>query len=139
LDNNQIIAPIDYGLNAACCLVSKKVWDKHKFNEQFIASEDKEWSIRVCNDGFKIYTINETYFYYLNRSKKSSINRFKIETIIYHQLRNTKYSSKVTIFLAFFKQIFIVNNINYFFYIFDEFRWFLAKLEINRKVNKLKK
>jgi rhamnosyltransferase len=79
LQNNfEVREPLDFGLMTACALVNKEVWVNNKFNEELVANEDKEWSQRVVNNGFKILDFNETYFYFIKRNSQASLKRYKI-------------------------------------------------------------
>jgi rhamnosyltransferase len=102
--------PLKFGLMAACCLVVKSVWESHKFNEDLVFSEDKEWSLRVTVSGFNIFDLNETFFYFIERTKKSSINRFKNETLAYHQLFKVNSPSKLKVVGSLLKKVFISNT-----------------------------
>ena len=115
LENNFTVKePLKYGLMAACCIVVKTVWEQHKVNEVLGFSEDKEWSERVVNEGFSIYDINETFFYFIKRSKSSLVNRHKNETLAGYQLFETKPPSRVKVILHLLKKV-IFKNTKVFF------------------------
>jgi len=110
----KVIEPLKYGLIAACCIVVKSVWEQYKINEDLVASEDKEWSKRVVDNGFEIYDFNETYYYFINRSKSSNINRYKIETLASYQLFKTKPPSRIKVVLGLIKKIVFKNTKTFF-------------------------
>ena len=113
--NFEVKQPLDFGLMAACCLVSKRVWQQIKFDESLPFSEDKEWSDRVTKKGFKIYDFNETFFYEIQRNEASQLNRIKNETLAHFQLhKNKKFPSKIKLVFSFLKKVFILNTISYF-------------------------
>lgn len=137
IENNfEVKIPFRYGLMAACCLINKKVWENHKFDESLVAIEDKEWSKRVDRNGFKIVDLDETYFYFLKRSKTSSLNRFKIETIAEYQLQNKAFSSPIKSIISFFKKILWTNNINYLRGILQDIRMLRVKIDIYENLKK---
>ena len=110
LKNDFLITqPLKYGLMAACCIVVKDVWENHKFDENLPFSEDKEWSNRVINNGFNIYDINETFYYFIKRNQKSELVRFKNETLAAYQLKVEKLPSTVSIIVDLIKRLFYLN------------------------------
>lgn len=116
LENNfEIKQPLEFGLMAACCLVSKKVWEQMQFDENLTFSEDKEWSLRVTEMGFKIYDFNETFFYEIHRNEQSQLNRIKNETLAHYLLHNNKkFPTKLKLLFSFFKKVILNNTISYF-------------------------
>ncbi|WP_452220373.1 glycosyltransferase family 2 protein [Lacinutrix salivirga] len=135
LQNNFLVKePLKFGLMAACAVVVKSVWEQHKFNEELGFSEDKEWSQRVTNAGFNIFNMNETFFYFIKRNKAGLVNRFKSETLAYHQLFNVKSPSKLKIIGSFFKKALITNTKTYFGQLITDFKKAKAKLEIHKKL-----
>jgi rhamnosyltransferase len=131
----EVKQPLDFGLMAACCLVSKKVWEHNKFDESLPFSEDKEWSHRITENGFKIYDFNETFFYDINRNEASQINRIKNETLAHYQLhKSKKFPSKIKLVFSFFKKIFILNTISYFRTIKRDFQIFKIKFWISNQL-----
>lgn len=131
-DNFEIKNGLSYGLMAACAMVNKKIWEKHKFNEKLVASEDKEWSDRVLKAGFKISDFNETYFYHIKRSERGNLNRWKIETIAHYQLHKSKYPSILKLILVFIKKTIWILPLEYLKAIFHEIKLLRLKLIINR-------
>jgi len=122
--------PLRFGLMGACCLVNKEVWKDFKFDEELLAIEDKEWSKRVIENGYKILDLNETYFYFINRSQNSSRNRFKNETIAEYQLYNKNFYTPSRSILSFLKKIFWTNNIRYIRTIVNDLKMLRTKFEI---------
>jgi rhamnosyltransferase len=114
-NNFEVQNPLDYGLMASCCLVSKKVWKEFKFDEELPFSEDKAWSQKVALEGYKIYDFNETFFYDVKRNQVSQLNRIKHEMLATYMLHeNLKFPSPLKIVLSFFKKSFITNTIQYY-------------------------
>lgn len=141
--NNQFTVkdPLKFGLMGACCLINKEVWEDFKFDPMLPAIEDKEWSKRVIEKGYKIIDLNETYFYFIRRNFDSSHQRFKKETIAEYQLYNKKFSSPIRSLLSFLKKIIWTNHIRYIKTIGGDFKMLKTKLEIyaslkNRKSNR---
>jgi glycosyltransferase involved in cell wall biosynthesis len=131
----RVKEPIEFGLMAACCIVSKKVWLQFPFNEELVFSEDKEWSNRVTKAGLSIYEMNESFFYFIKRTTKSDLDRFKNETIAKYQLLNIKSPSDLKIILSFLKKIIITNTIVFFKIISNDYKIAKVKFEINRILN----
>jgi len=76
---------------------SKKVWELHKFKDDIITMEDKEWSLRVIKNGFDIEFSPSIFCYDIDRSHRQFFFRFKNETIGGYQLWNTPYTYKSAI------------------------------------------
>lgn len=131
LNNDKIIKdPIKYGIVAACCMVNKDSWERVKFNEELVGGEDKEWSKRVIDHNFKILDVNETYFYFIKRTKQQLFNRYKVELIINDKLNSIEYtlinafnglirslyiifkSFLIDLYYSFKRFIFLINYIN---------------------------
>lgn len=111
-NNYEVKEPYQYGLMAACCLVSKKVWETIPFNEELSFSEDKEWSERVIKNGYKIYDFNESFFYDIKRSDSSELNRIKNETLAQYQLnKQLVFPSKIKLIASFVYGILVLNPI----------------------------
>ena len=110
LQNDFLITePLKYGLMAACCIVVKEVWLKHKFDEKLLFSEDKEWSNRVVKNGYKIYDVNETFYYFIKRNNKSELTRFKNETLVAYQLKVEQPPSIFSVIIDLVKRLFYLN------------------------------
>ena len=113
-NNFEVLDPLNHGLMAACCMISKNVWEDHKFDENLTFSEDKEWSKRLVENGFKIMDSNETFFYDIDRSQASLLNRYKNETLSYYMLNNDKkFPNSGKLILSFLYKIGFVNTKNY--------------------------
>lgn len=127
--------PLEYGLMAACCIINKNVWNKVKFNEDLLAIEDKEWSKRVMDDGYKILDLNETYFYFAHKNLEENLNRYKIESITSFQLHNKKFPTPINSFLSLIKKIFVTNVFQYFRNCRRALLGFKTNLEIYQSLN----
>lgn len=135
-NNFEITEPLKYGLMAGCCIVNREIWEHHKFDENLVFSEDKEWSDRVVKNGFKILDINETFFYFIKRDRKSILNRYRNENIADYQLNNKQFASPLHSIASFFKKIFITNNIRYFKTLVNDFFVLKTKFKIYEKLKK---
>lgn len=134
-NNNFLVnKPLEFGLMAACCIISKSVWMNYKFNEDLIACEDKEWSMRVIDSGFRIIDINETYFYFIKRTDKSLVNRYKNETLVYYQLHQKKFPALIRIIFEFLKKIFVINIKTFFKSLKIDFLIFIERIKISKKL-----
>jgi glycosyltransferase involved in cell wall biosynthesis len=129
----KVLEPLKYGLMTACSIVNKKVWLIHKFDVELPFSEDKEWSDRVCKNGFEIEDLDETFFYFIKRDFKSNVLRYKNETLSGCRLHNQTFPSLFRIILSFFKKIFFTNSINYFKIVYHDFLILKAKMEIRKE------
>lgn len=127
-----------YGLNAACCMIKKEVWEKFPFNESLKALEDKEWSQRIVGNGFKILEINESYFYFLHRSIEQEVKRFKQETETHYILTRKEYFNFYYLIASMFKKILFLNTLEYFKIIKRDILLSKSKLEIAKKLRKNK-
>ncbi len=135
-NNNFIVKdPLRFGLMAGCCLVNKEVWNNYKFDEDLIAIEDKEWSARVVNAGFEILDLNETYFYFIQRDFRSSLERYKKETVAEYQLRGKQFPSGFRIILSFLKKIIFTNTKIFFKTIINDWNMLKTKFKISDSVN----
>ena len=65
---------------------SKKVWEKHPFNEEVATFEDKEWSKRILDKGYDIDFVPSIFNYQIKRSKGQLFFRFKNDVIGNYQL-----------------------------------------------------
>ena len=114
-NNFEVSDLLNYGLMAACCMISKNVWHNHKFDEELAFSEDKEWSKRVVENGLKIMDCNETFFYDIDRSQASLLKRYKNETLSYYMLNSDKKFPNIgKLILSFLYKMGYVNVLNYF-------------------------
>ncbi|WP_336127229.1 glycosyltransferase [Mesoflavibacter sp. CH_XMU1422-2] len=69
--------PNKSGLIFSGSAFNKKVWEKHKFNKNVATFEDKEWSKRVIEKGYKIEFVPSIFSYEIKRTKKQQFFRFK--------------------------------------------------------------
>ncbi len=138
INNFEVKNPLKFGFMAACGLLSKEVWKQIQFDEELVFKEDKEWSEKVTQAGYKIYEIDETFFYFINRSENSELNRFKNETISEFQLYNRTYHSKIKIVASLIKKIFFTNFLVFFKTVKRDFKMAKIKFEINDFLHKIK-
>jgi rhamnosyltransferase len=135
----KVKQPLDFGLMAACCLVSKSVWKQFKFDEFLPFSEDKEWSQKVMKNGYTIYDFNETFFYDINRSEVSQLHRFKNETLATYTLQQEmRFPTDLKIVLSFFKKVFVTNVLQFFKSFSRDFKRFKVKLWISHQLKKVR-
>ncbi len=134
----MITEPLTAGLQASCCIVKIDVWKQFKFDEELLANEDKEWSVRAMNAGYKILDFNETYFYFVKRSLKSMMNRIKTENISGLQLSQKKHPAPTMIFASLLKKIFFTNIKIFFSTCFYDYSLFKTRLEIYSALKKNK-
>lgn len=127
--------PLEFGLMAACCIINKNIWRKVKFKEDLLAIEDKEWSKRVMDCGYKILDLNETYFYFANKNLEANLYRYKIESITTFQLHNKKFPTPIKSFLSLIKKIFVTHVFQYFRNCRRAFLGFKTNLEIYQSLN----
>jgi len=135
-NNFKVAEPLTAGLMAACCVINKNVWAQFKFDENLVAIEDKEWSQRVSEAGFEILDINESYFYFIRRSEKASLNRYKNETLASHQLTGKSFPGPFLLLGYLLKKLIVTNTKNYFKAILYDISTLKAKLEISNKLKK---
>ena len=135
----KVLEPLKYGLMTACSIVNKKVWLIHKFDEDLPFSEDKEWSDRVCKKGFEIKDLDETFFYFVKRDLKSSILRYKNETLSEYLLHERKPPKYIRIVFSLIFKISITNTISYFKTFRTDFLIFRAKNEIRKEIKRIEK
>ena len=132
----KVNEPLKFGLMTGCAIVNKEVWLETKFDENLVFSEDKEWSDRVMKKGYEILDLNETFFYFIKRDQKSSLSRYKYETISDYLFNKKKYFTTVVILFSFIKKILFVNTIQYFKIILYDFKILKVKLEIQKYLKK---
>lgn len=139
LKNDFIVKEgLNYGLMAACAMVNKKVWLIYKFDEMLLASEDKEWSARVIKNGYEIRDVNETFFYFLKRDRKSTLMRWKNEIIADYQLKNKIFPSISIISLSFLYRILLHHPGDFFKKIGYEVKLLKGKFEVKKILKELK-
>lgn len=94
---NNISSKVDSnksGLIFCGSAFNKKVWEKNKFKDDIITMEDKEWSLRVINNGFDIEFSPSIFCYDIKRTSKQNFFRFKNEVIGGYQLWHLDYNFK---------------------------------------------
>jgi glycosyltransferase involved in cell wall biosynthesis len=107
INGGFVVEPLKYGIVAACAMINKEIWAKHKFDENLIALEDKEWSSRVVSDGYSILDLNEPFFYEYNRGLKGDLIRNQKEAIALHALTGAYLPGKFKYVQFYFKKIFL--------------------------------
>ena len=135
----QIEDGTSFGLMAACAMVNKEVWKEHKFDEDLIASEDKEWSKRVLEVGFKLFDLNETYTYFANRDKSGQLKRWEIETLAEYQIKGKKYPGYGKIFIAFLYKILVRNPLKLFEMLVTDVRKLRRSFSMKKMLDKHRK
>ena len=131
-DNGAISNVLNFGLTASCSMIRKSVWKTIRFDDKLKACEDKDWSVKVTDCGFKIAEINETYFYHIKRSVGGIVNRYENETRVHHQLAGTPFYSKMKIISGFLIKVFLKN----FQELFHTVHYDILMLRANLKLNK---
>lgn len=132
----KVVDYTNYGLLAACCIINKEVWRNNKFDEELIAVEDKEWTMRVSAQGYEILDLNETFFYFINRDMKGFLKKYKIETISSYKLTNKKPFGLTKIVGSFCYRILVKNTQKYFNLIGEEIDVLKTNLEIRNKLKR---
>ena len=89
--------PNKSGLIFSGSAFAKAVWQKHPFNENVSTFEDKEWSKRVLEAGYKIDFVPSIFSYEIKRTKAQEFFRFKNDIIGNYQL----WHEEVSVFSAF--------------------------------------
>ncbi len=65
---------------------NKKVWEQHPFKADVATFEDKEWSKRVIEKGYKIEFVESIFSYEIKRTRKQKFFRFKSDVVGNYQL-----------------------------------------------------
>lgn len=78
---------------------SRKVWEKHPFQDDIVTFEDKEWTKRVLKEGYEVEMVPAVFCYDLNRSQESNYKRFKAEVFGNRDI----WGKKVTVGQVFLK------------------------------------
>lgn len=73
--------PKDAGLLFAGSAFSKRVWEAHPFQDDIVTFEDKEWTVRVINEGFEVEMVPAIFCYDMKRDPSGFFFRFKNETL----------------------------------------------------------
>ncbi len=110
------------GLMFACSAFNRKVWEKFPFKQDIVTFEDKEWTKRVLENGYKIELVPSIFFYNINRNRKQKLFRFKNDLIGGYQLFHTEYSvvNELKLFVKELINLF-VNSFLDLLYIFKRF------------------
>ncbi len=128
-------ATTDYngaGLMFACSAFSKKVWENIPFKHDITTYEDKEWTKRVLENGFKIEIVPSIFCYHIKRTRKQKYFRFKKDIVGGFQLFHNEYTFK-TVFKNFFIEIvnFFSKTVLDFYYIIKRF-FFMIRFLLNK-------
>jgi len=89
--------PNKSGLIFSGSAFAKAVWQKHPFNDNVSTFEDKEWSKRVLEAGYKIDFVSAIFSYEIKRTKAQEFFRFKNDIVGNYQL----WHEEVSVFSAF--------------------------------------
>lgn len=135
INDFEVKAPLKFGLTASCAYVNKLAWQDCRFDENIIACEDKLWSQKIIEIGYIIIEIPETYFYIIQRTTHSALNRMRNEEIASHLINNTRPISISKAFLIFVKNISLGLLINSWDYISYHFLKFRSQIFINKYLN----
>ncbi len=127
---------ITYGLMAACAVVNKNVWNKIKFDETLVFSEDKDWSQKVIDSGYLIFDCNETFYYFSKITNRQALKRYENEMLAEYQVSNKKFPHTFKIIGSLCYKIAIKNNLDYFKILKKDFNLFFIKLRIKNKLKK---
>ncbi|MDP2088617.1 MAG: glycosyltransferase [Flavobacteriaceae bacterium] len=132
---NNLSSVADYnkaGLIFAGSAFNKKIWEKYPFKKDIHTFEDKEWSKRVIEKGYKIEFVPSIFCYDIKRNKKQLFFRTKNEVIGSYQLHHTEYTLVKTIKNLLHSSYKL--TINYFvdlYYLAKKF-FFMLKFLINK-------
>lgn len=85
--------PNKSGLIFSGSAFAKAVWQKHPFNDNVSTFEDKEWSKRVLEAGYKIDFVPAIFSYEIKRTKAQEFFRFKNDIIGNYQLWHEEVSA----------------------------------------------
>jgi len=124
--------PNKSGLIFSGSAFNKEVWKLHKFREDVVTFEDKEWSKRVIEKGYEIDFVESIFHYEIKRTKKQIFSRFKNDIIGNYQLWNEDITffqacKGLLVSIAEIIKIFIID----FYYILRKY-FFLIKFIINK-------
>lgn len=83
---------------------SRSIWEKHPFNADVRTFEDKEWTIRMLQQGYRIEVVPCIFSYQIKRTPAQLFFRFKNDTIGGYQIFGIEPSVKhyFYTFLVFF-------------------------------------
>lgn len=107
--------PRDAGLLFCGSAFSKSVWEKIPFQDNIVTFEDKDWSVKVLKQGYKIEMVPAIFCYDIKRTPKSFFKRFKDETIGSYNLWGTRVSLGEVVKKLVFEQLglikgFVINS-----------------------------
>jgi GT2 family glycosyltransferase len=86
---------------------NKSVWETHQFKADITTFEDKEWTLRVLENGFDIEFCPSIFNYNIKRTKRENHFRFKNELIGSYKLWHNGITYK-SIIRSFFGDVFKV-------------------------------
>lgn len=66
---------LQWGLNATCCAIRRRVWEEVKFDEGIEAAEDKLWTREVLRRGYEVHRIPALYGYIKQSSSGTAVVR----------------------------------------------------------------
>ncbi len=92
------------GLMFACSAFRRKVWKKFPFKHDITTYEDKEWTKRTLENGYKIEIVPSIFCYHIKRNRIQKHYRFKNDVKGSYQLFHTEYSFSRTL-KVFFNEI----------------------------------
>ena len=120
------------GLMFACSVFSRKVWKEFPFKQDIITYEDKEWTKRALENGYKIEIVPSIFCYHIKRNRKQKQYRFKNDVIGGYQLFHTEYSfsKAIKVFFNEIRNLFAKSFLD-FIYIFKRF-FFMMRFLINK-------
>jgi len=124
--------PDKSGLIFSGSAFNKTVWEKYPFREDVATFEDKEWTVRVQNEGYDIDFVPSIFCYDIKRTKKQLYFRFKNDVVGNYQL----WHQDISFFSASkgFVHTIFKSLLNFFvdlYYIFKKY-FFLIKLVFNK-------
>lgn len=111
---------------------NKKIWKKEPFKEDIVTFEDKEWTKRVINNGYKVEFCPSIFCYSISRSKKQLFFRYKNEIIGGYKLWGTDISFKLFVKNALISYLSIWKNLIVDLYYWGKRILFLLKFLINK-------
>ena len=99
--------PNGAGLIFAGSAFNRRVWEKYPFKSDISTFEDKEWTVRVLKNGYKIEFVPSIFCYHVVRNRSQLFFRFKNEVVGSYQLWHYDHSLIKTIkgFLGYFFKI----------------------------------
>ncbi len=132
---NNISSTIDpnvSGLIFCGSAFNKKVWENHRFKDNIITFEDKEWSVRVLKNGYDIEFSPSIFCYEISRNEKQNFFRYKNEAIGGYQLWHRQITIRDGFRNLFFSIFGIIKKS--FIEIFYSVKRFLFVIKFNLKL-----